>query len=211
MPFPFHFISCSAQIPISYFFISCMRFLRVPGLNKLLTFQIAICITLLHFKGRFLMTVRLISLGFSTGNSFTDAELSILQSNPQLGGPGTLLSGLPYLSREHPILRHRVLALTHPHGVGFAGSTGNYQLRHFLGFNGYTYSTSNQSPRPHYQPFTLLLSGLETGMKSIYFIEAGLLNSLNNINTVYRYNFVSVSSILTNGVLIISSWNIKFV
>ena len=91
-----------------------------------------------------LVSVRLISLGFSTDYSFTDAELSILRSNPQLGGPRTLLSVLPCLSRVHPVLRRRVLALTRPHGVGFAGSTGTCQLRHFLGFYGYTLVEGNR-------------------------------------------------------------------
>ena len=90
------------------------RALKSVSNHELLTFQVAICVTLLRFQGRFLVTVWFISLGFSTGYSFTDAELSIMRSNPQLGGPGALLSGLPYLSREHPVLRRRVLALTHP-------------------------------------------------------------------------------------------------
>lgn len=45
------------------------------------------------------------------------------QSNPQPGGPETLLSGLPYINRGEPVLRRQVLARF---GLGFAGCTDRW-------------------------------------------------------------------------------------
>lgn len=92
-------------------------------------------------------------------------------AKPQSGGPGSILLGLPCPSQDDPVLRGLALAFTlHPWGsICWWHWPMFHQLKHFLDFAGYTYSTSVQPPKQSHQPFILLLyQGLVPALGSTY-------------------------------------------
>ena len=68
--------------------------------------------------------------GFSTRNVFPEVGgLSVPHSNPQPGGPRSLLLLLPFLRGDDPVLRCQIVALTSPlMGLGFVDDVDRQSL-----------------------------------------------------------------------------------
>jgi hypothetical protein len=107
-------------------------------------------------------------LDFSTGNIFKEVGVSALHSNPYLGGPGTLLLGLPFFSQDDSALSCKIFTLTPPLYADITDKV--YQLEHFSVFNIGTCLTSVPQLKLIYQPLTLLSQlGLRSATAELHY------------------------------------------